>query len=41
MLRNNKEVASGLNQLRDYVNKSLKMNAYGLVDLNSLFSRGF
>lgn len=37
MLRGNKELTNGLNQLRDFVNKSLKSNTYGIVDLDSLF----
>ncbi len=39
LLRNNKELANGLNQLRDFVNKTLKMNTYGQVNLNDLFKK--
>ncbi len=37
MLRGNKEMATGLNQLKEYVNKSLRNNTYGIVDLDVLF----
>ena len=39
LMRNNKDLTAGLNQLKEFVNKSLKINAYGLVDLNNLFNR--
>ncbi len=37
VLRGNKEMATGLNQLKEYVNKSLRNNTYGIVDLDVLF----
>ncbi len=37
ILKSNKDMANGLNQLKEYVNKSLKNNTYGVVDLDILF----
>ncbi len=37
MMRNNKEMNSALNQLKDHVNKKLKMNSFGVVNMTDLF----
>lgn len=37
MLRNNKDLEKTLNQLREHVNKKLKNNAFGIVNLTQLF----
>jgi len=39
LLRSNKELNSGLSQLKEFVNKSLRINSFGLVSLNELFRR--
>ena len=39
MLRSNKDLQNGLNQLKEFVNKSLKTNTYGIVDLDIMFKR--
>ena len=39
LLRSNKELATGLNQLKEHVSKKLKNNTYGVVNLTDLFKR--
>jgi hypothetical protein len=37
LLRNNKELANALNQIKDHVHKRIKNNEYGIVNLTELF----
>jgi hypothetical protein len=37
MMRSNKELQIGLIQLKEHVNKKLKYNAFGSVNLTDLF----
>ena len=37
MMRNNKDLQIALIQLKEHVNKKLKNNAFGIVNLSDLF----
>jgi len=37
LLRSNKELTNGMNQLKEFTNKYLRNNAYGVVNLDELF----
>lgn len=41
LVRANKELQTALNQLKEHVNKKIKLNAFGMVDLTQLFKTLF